>query len=409
MRIAVVDVETTGLNPNAYDRICEIGIVVIDSNGDMVLEYETLINPMRDLGRQELHGIMAEDANRAPTFEAIAGDVLGILRNCTALAGHNVSFDYRFLHAEFARLGVTLPEWKILDTLRMFGRRRLAECCQAVGLEVPATDLHTAIVDARLTSQLVKLGLQEDDDLRRELADASQIVPIDNPLETPCFTRRVAASAREREPSYISRLAASIVHDVEAAAPNVLAYSALIDRVLEDRVIDTDEGELIVKAAVELELSLKQVQEVHVSYLNQLATAALADGVVTDLEREDLTRVARLLGQPSTELNKMLDVALQQLQSLSQAKYDKELSGTLFYFTGTPRTQMSGRAIDKTFIAIAAQKAGARMAERVTKSIDICVLADPDSNSGSARKARQYGLRMLPEVSFVRMIGIVGD
>src|SRR5690606_5019426 len=97
-------------------------------------------------------------------------------------------------------------------------------------------------------------------------------------------------------------------------------------------------AELIVKAAVELELSLKQVQEVHVSYLNQLATAALADGVVTDLEREDLTRVARLIGQPSTELNKMLDVALRQLKSLSQANYDKELSGTLFYFTGTPRT-----------------------------------------------------------------------
>ena len=65
--IAVLDVETTGLNPQRHDRIVEIGIVVIDLNGSVCLEYDTLVNPDRDLGPTHVHQISAGEVLQAPT------------------------------------------------------------------------------------------------------------------------------------------------------------------------------------------------------------------------------------------------------------------------------------------------------------------------------------------------------
>ena len=58
MTVAVIDVETTGLSPRT-DRIVEVGVVLLDSRGDVEAEFETLVNPGRDVGPTGLHGIRA--------------------------------------------------------------------------------------------------------------------------------------------------------------------------------------------------------------------------------------------------------------------------------------------------------------------------------------------------------------
>jgi DNA polymerase-3 subunit epsilon len=45
----------------------------------------------------------------------------------------------------------------------------------------------------------------------------------------------------------------------------------------------------------------------------------------------------------------------------------------------------------------------------VTKALDYLVCADPDSMSGKAKKARQYGIRILAEPVFWRMVGVSVD
>jgi DNA polymerase-3 subunit epsilon len=45
----------------------------------------------------------------------------------------------------------------------------------------------------------------------------------------------------------------------------------------------------------------------------------------------------------------------------------------------------------------------------VTKSLDILVLADPDSMSGKAKKARQYGTRLVAERVFWGELGVAID
>jgi DNA polymerase-3 subunit epsilon len=47
--------------------------------------------------------------------------------------------------------------------------------------------------------------------------------------------------------------------------------------------------------------------------------------------------------------------------------------------------------------------------DAVTKKLDLLVVADPESLSGKARKARDYGTRILVERSFWQDIGVAVD
>ena len=59
MHFCVFDVETTGFNPKK-DRILEIGLVLMDEDGATIDEFESLVNPMRDIGNSEIHGVEAK-------------------------------------------------------------------------------------------------------------------------------------------------------------------------------------------------------------------------------------------------------------------------------------------------------------------------------------------------------------
>ncbi len=64
---AVIDLETTGLFPQKHDRIVEVAIVHVSPEGIVEGVWETLVNPMRDMGAQRIHGISAAAVARAPS------------------------------------------------------------------------------------------------------------------------------------------------------------------------------------------------------------------------------------------------------------------------------------------------------------------------------------------------------
>ena len=50
--------------------------------------------------------------------------------------------------------------------------------------------------------------------------------------------------------------------------------------------------------------------------------------------------------------------------------------------------------------------AGLKIASSVTKKLDLLVVADPDTQSGKAKKARDYGIRVMSDTVFWRHCGI---
>jgi DNA polymerase-3 subunit epsilon len=212
----------------------------------------------------------------------------------------------------------------------------------------------------------------------------------------------------------LQRLASQLHHNIDAEAENVVAYMALVDRVLEDRTIDTSEEDALVDAVTNWQLSPAQVEAAHVQYIRNLAGVAWADGVVSDVERLDLRRVARLLGMDNERLERILDLIEHQFAlvcpcSTSHDRADNCLRGQRVCFTGELVSTIDGEPITRELAECLATKAGLIVASNVTKKLDILVVADPDTQSGKAKKARAYGTRILSETVFWRMAGIPVD
>jgi DNA polymerase III epsilon subunit family exonuclease len=172
---AVVDVETTGLDPGE-DRIIEVAVVTTDARGRVTDEWSTLVDPGRDAGPTDVHGITDADLVGADDFAAVAQELAHRLDG-TVLVAHNLAFDSAFLAHEQRRIGVPGGEAGSsrlttgvvggLCTLELSRRMlprpadgwSLGALCAMVG--VPLLGAHRALVDARATAGLLAVLLAE--------------------------------------------------------------------------------------------------------------------------------------------------------------------------------------------------------------------------------------------------------
>jgi DNA polymerase III epsilon subunit family exonuclease len=417
---AVVDVETTGLYPRGHDRVIEIAIVRLMAGGRLSEEFVTLINPGRDLGPTQIHGITTQDILDAPLFADIAGDVLARLHNAVVVA-HNVRFDTAFLIAECGRVGVRLPDFPKLCTLKLagivgdkFAGRTLAACCEHFGIEVERS--HTAAGDARACARLLATCLERADDFG--ISTLSDLIGKDArfardwpklPRSGKALRRSEARRLRKIQPNYLARLVTRLMGTAQnkKLTRDMSAYLGLLDKVLEDRLVSDTEAEALLAFAKEYGLSGEQVVAAHRSYLEDLAQAALADGVVTESEERDLLEVTKLLGFDGQTLASVLDEA--RRKPVKHTSIESELSGKSVCFTGTLMGRINGERIEREQAHELATDAGLIVAKNVTKNLDILVVADPLTLSRKAQRARDYGTRIIAEMAFWRAIGVSVD
>lgn len=414
--IAVIDVETTGINPYRHDRIVEIGAVIVDAQGRSVREFATLVNPERDIGPTSIHGLTSEDILEAPRFHEAAGAFIEFLEGCVLLAGHNVRFDLSFLAAEFRRLGHAFPVESAACTMQLAGGGSLVACCMDYGVEFDG-DVHSALHDARAAARLLSILLGDEPLLRQEFfSNPRMSLPVVEKIKTEGLSREESRRLQAEPPSYLMRLAsrANGTSPLDVDDSTSLAYAAILDRVLEDRRIDERETETLLDVAGRWGLSREQVIQVHESYLRHLIAAALADGVVTDSERRDLILLTRLLGIEKRRLDELLENAAERMSEVLQLSRPDDsppssnnLSGKKVCFTGECRCLWEGgEVITRVLAKELATKRGLIVVESVTKKLDLLVVADPLTQSGKAKKARRYGIRILHEPVFWKMLRV---
>lgn len=407
--IAVIDVETTGLFPGGVDRVVEIGIVRMSIGGKVLDEYATLINPERDMGPTDIHGIRAGDVLEAPVFANVIGDVCSRVQGAI-LGGHNVEFDARFIEAELNRTGHVLPAVKLLCSMRALGGS-LARCCR--DYEIDFGQAHSALDDARAAGRLLARWLadREDDEplssLVTDFGQGTQWPPVAPSGASVC--RQRAAALMSRRTTYLARLVERLPVAAGIGTPAAFAvYYDLLDRVLEDRRVSDLERDEIERLATEWGLSRGLARDAHVAYLSRLATQALADGVVSEAEARDLRDVAEILGVEHQILEALL-VAPAASASVKDTSTSQPLAGKSVCFTGQLGCSIKGKPITREQAQDLAAQAGLIVLRGVTRKLDILVLADPDTQSGKAKKARSYGTRLMGEVVFWTAIGVVVD
>lgn len=156
---AVVDVETTGGDPDAGHRIIELAIVEI-RDGVIARDYRTLLNPGRPIpeGVTRLTGITDGAVAGAPHFEEVAEEVAQRLRGRVFVA-QNAAFDRRFLATQLLEATGDVPPAEILCTVRMarrlvpeLRRRNLDALSNHFGIRIHGR--HRAYGDALATARI---------------------------------------------------------------------------------------------------------------------------------------------------------------------------------------------------------------------------------------------------------------
>jgi DNA polymerase III epsilon subunit family exonuclease len=157
--LAVVDVETTGLDAQA-ERVIEIAIVHM-RDGEIIESWGQLVDPGKPIPPEvtKLTGIAQKDVEGQPKFEAIATEVLTRLEGKIVVA-YNLSFDRGFISNELQRTGATWPDVPGLDPL-VFARELLANNrskklgAVAETLGIPLVDAHRATDDATVAGKVL--------------------------------------------------------------------------------------------------------------------------------------------------------------------------------------------------------------------------------------------------------------
>jgi DNA polymerase-3 subunit epsilon len=390
-----LDFETTGILPSRH-RVIEIGLVRFSVDLNIIEEFSTLINPGRDVGKTNIHGITPTMLAGAPTFAEVAPRICAFL-NESVLVAHNKMFDLGFLAMELQRAGITPPELDALCTIELIRSaypscpRRLLDAYRHLGFE--SETAHEALADAKMAAQIAITILTE-----------SGFPALPTPVSLPVIADvgelllKTRSSHDEAQPhSFLADLVAKLPETtLEAGSETIAAneYLNLLDRVIEDRIIEDDEATLLTMVAGNLGLSAGAVRMLHSSYLYALCRSARADGQVTDSERRDIQLVAEALGLEEWE--NLLAKDLDEDGRAEQADRSVPV-GTRVCFTGEmdlSRSECEEHAIRKGLV----------VCPRVTKDLEILVVADPRTQSTKAQKARKYGVRIMSERAFFNEI-----
>lgn len=177
--LAVIDLETTGLNPD-QDRIIEIAILKILPDGETV-KYVKRLNPQIPIPAEAtaVHGIRNQDVAGEPSFQKVAHEMADLLKECD-LAGFNVlKYDLRLLRREFERSGIdfSTKDRAIVDAKQIYHskeRRDLEAACRFY-LDEEHVHAHTALDDVLATWRVLNAQLARYSDLPRDPAGLDRI------------------------------------------------------------------------------------------------------------------------------------------------------------------------------------------------------------------------------------------
>lgn len=187
----VVDVETSGTNPDTC-RVISVAALAVTDTGTITDSVVTMLDPGVEPGPTHIHGITREMLHGQPHFSDIAPRIANLARGRTFVA-HNAGFDYSFLAAEARRAGLRLPIDTAMCTVELANRLDLGLSSHKLSAlakhwHIPQNRPHDAFDDALVLTRV----------LTKQLVTARHkhiVLPIQAPdtLPPPIFTLQPAA------------------------------------------------------------------------------------------------------------------------------------------------------------------------------------------------------------------------
>ncbi len=162
IREIVLDTETTGLDPEAGDRVVEIGCVELMNHLPTGNTYHQYINPERAMSDAAfaVHGLGDDFLSQQPVFADIVEPFVAFVGEAK-LVIHNAAFDIRFLDHELALCGrPVLGMERAVDTLLLARQRfpgapaSLDALCKRFEVDASVRTKHGALLDCGLLAEV---------------------------------------------------------------------------------------------------------------------------------------------------------------------------------------------------------------------------------------------------------------
>lgn len=212
--LAVVDLETTGVNPQT-DRIIEVSILKVFPDGG-TQHVTRRLNPEMPIppDASAVHAIHDIDVAFEPVFAELADELLELLDGCD-LCGFNIRrFDLRMLNTEFQRAGIAFPlsGRAIIDPLQIFHARERRDLTAAVQFYLGREHVgaHSAAMDVAATAEVLDAMLERYEDLPREVADLFEHLKDPNEVDSSGNFNRVDGQIRFAFGKYREQLLAAV-------------------------------------------------------------------------------------------------------------------------------------------------------------------------------------------------------
>jgi DNA polymerase-3 subunit epsilon len=184
MRQIFLDTETTGLSPEAGDRLIEIGCIEMVNRRLTGRNLHFYVNPERPNSEDavKIHGLTDEFLADKPLFAAVADELLEYLADSEVVI-HNAGFDLGFLDAELTRLNrppFTQHVARVTDSLAMAREmfpgksNSLDALCRRLEVDNSNRALHGALLDAGLLAEVYIRMTRGQESLVIDAADALQ-------------------------------------------------------------------------------------------------------------------------------------------------------------------------------------------------------------------------------------------
>lgn len=174
----VFDTETTGLPlhgkaPLARQPRCiEFGAVLLDAAGEIVEEFNQLIDPGEQIEAviTKITGITNADLAGQPRIADVMPRIRALFAQASTAIAHNLAFDRSIVQFELDRLAMPADEFPwcarmlctVEATMGEWGRRPKLLELYAATMGRPLTQTHRALDDAKALAEIVvELGLHK--------------------------------------------------------------------------------------------------------------------------------------------------------------------------------------------------------------------------------------------------------
>lgn len=385
----VVDLETTGLNPD-IDRIVEVGLVKFSADGTTIDEFATLINnPGSSPEAIGIHHIRDSDLVGAPRIEDVLPEVFAFISG-TVLVAHNFSFEEGFLTAAARRAAIPVPRVVgvcTLDTCRshLDGRAFSLPAMYKTATGEWAHDRHTGLGDARAVKEVLLWLLRNAPSALYFTQD-----PRGGPPSVVSETCQISCRPVPLTRAWMQDLLASFPQSPRPRRgdPQAVAnYKRLLNASVDDGRLTMQEASDLTRLARATGLTGTQLRQLHregwdTAFGNEKDVPWSA---LTPVRRREMFLLADALGL--AELAKDLNAVIAECSEPEPPPEARYLRGLRIAIVGADTEMVALRERAESY--------GAKLAVNVTKTVQWLATTTPDSADSRHSSARKLGIPIL--------------